>query len=131
MLGNILSILGFTQNAKNRREDLYLKANALLDEVQTNTETARSWVAFEMHRLGKICDSKSIPRETALKNLSDMLQQSQILLDQVRENRGLLQAKGASIEVVAMLETWKSTSTQIKPFAQNVAAAIEDVLSIA
>lgn len=131
MLGNILSILGFTQNAQYRNEDLYLKASALLDEVQTNTEATRSWIAFEVHRLGAICDSKSIPRETVLKNLSEMLPQCEILLDQVRENRGHLQAKGASKEVVAMLESWKSTSTQIKPYAQNIAAAIKDSLSSA
>ncbi len=129
MLGNMLSILGLAQNVQNRREDLYLKASALLDEVQMNTEAARSWIQFEVHRLGKICDSKSIPREIALKNLLDMLPQCETVLNQVRENRSNLKAKGASIKVVAELESWKSTSTQLKPYAQNVTLAIEDILS--
>jgi hypothetical protein len=129
VLGNILSILGVTQNAHYRREDLYLKATALLDEIQANTEVTRSWIAFEVHRLGRICDSKSIARETALKHLMGLLPQCETLLGQVQENRVHLQTKEASKEVVAMLESWKGTSTQIKPYAQSVAAAIEDALS--
>lgn len=50
MLGNILSILGLTTNAQYRRDDLYLKASAILDEIQTNIEGTRSWIAFEAHR---------------------------------------------------------------------------------
>ena len=71
----------------------------------------------------------SISRETALKHLVEFLPQCEALLDQVRENRGHLEDQGASKEVVASLESWKSTSTQIKPYAQSVAAAIEGVLS--
>ncbi len=129
MLGNMLSILGLAQNLQYRREDLYLKASALLDEVQMNTEAARSCIEFEVHRLGKICDSKSISREIALKNLLDMLPQCETVLNQVRDNRSNLQAHGASMEVVAELESWKSTSTQLISYTQNIALAIEDILS--
>ncbi len=129
MLGTILSILGLTTNAQYRRDDLYLRASAILDEIQANIEGTRSWIAFEAHRLGEICDSMSISRETALKHLMEILPQCETLLDQVRENRSHLETEGASKEVVATLESWKSTTTQVKPFAQSVAAAIGGVLS--